>query len=59
MTKKNSFKIFQKNSKNINVVSFVDSHGALVPEQVKKFLYEVKKMYIKLKLEHIFIIIVV
>ena len=35
-------KLFQKISKNINVVSFVDSHGALVPEQVKKFLYEVK-----------------
>jgi len=35
-------KLFKKISKNINVVSFVDSYGALAPEQIKKFLYKVK-----------------
>ena len=35
-------KLFQNFSKKINVISFVDSHGALVPEQIKKFLREVK-----------------
>ena len=34
-------------SKNIETLSFVDSYGALVPEQIKKFLVNVKSKNLK------------
>ncbi len=34
-------------SKNIEILSFVDSYGALVPEQIKKFLINVKSKNLK------------
>ena len=34
--------IFKNVSKNVNILSFVDSYGALMPDQIKKFLIKVK-----------------